>query len=201
MGFDIFFGIILLLGAFHGYRKGFANQVIQLSGIILGVVFSQPLAKALLPLADKYATAIPSPLRLPALSLASILTIWLLFTFVFSLMLMAYRKKVFGDNKPSSGDRFFGIGVGLAQASFFVLVGVFCVDHAPGIVRDMDLFKTQYDSSQVIETANRYHVVDQLIETKEVQQVRQSIGQIVHYYSDEADDMTENVASDLPTLR
>lgn len=182
MGLDVFFGVVVLLMALRGYSKGFANQMIQITGIVVGVIFAGQVADYLFPQIGKYMNPIPETLKMPILYFICMMTIWLVISVVCSTYLMRYRNKVFGENKPSGGDRFFGIGLGLAEGALVCLIMIYGIHLLPEGIRNLDLVKKQIDESGAIKTAAQYPVVEWGLQSKEAQQIWDNGAQIVHYF-------------------
>ncbi|MGL4460774.1 MAG: CvpA family protein, partial [Planctomycetia bacterium] len=131
MGFDVAAGLILLYAAYQGYRRGFAQQTLQLVGLVVGVMYGEALGGKLPPLADPHLTVVPEPLRPTLLFVAAVFVIWLAITMPGSIYLMWYRKKVFGENTPSLGDRLFGAGLGVAKGALAAAVLLHLMQQVP----------------------------------------------------------------------
>ena len=192
MAFDILFIILLLLMAVSGYRSGFASQMIQLTGLIVGFLFAGNVAQFLVPFVGPYLTRLPEQLRFPILYLICFFLIWLLISMICSICLMWYRKRVFGENKPSGGDRFFGTGLAIVKWAFVVMVAVYVLALLPENVRENNLYKSQYTGSQVVGTADKVQVVGHIVHTREFGQLRSNLGHIYNYFTEkqeEAGDM------------
>lgn len=179
MWFDVGFGVLFLIGAYRGFRIGFAQQMLQLTGLGLGLLFADPLARKLLPMLEKHLLAVPKPLHHPMLFLAVMFLIWLIITVPGSIYLAAYRKKVFGSNEPSLGDRAFGLGVGLAKAGLMAAFLVFTLNHLPKVAREHATFKEHYDKSRVVSAANRAQLIEQILATPEAQRLGDHLCEIL----------------------
>lgn len=181
MGFDIGLGIVLLWGAIQGYRKGFAQPAIQWTGILLGILLADPIARRLEPAAAPYLKALPEKLQTAILFLGLMFVIWLTFSITCSRYLAAFRKKAFGENKPSDGDRFFGVGFGVAKAAVFVLVFVFGINQLPDAIKTSDLFDQHYQDSKIIAAANQYPIIERLARSHEAEKLKEHLAAIAEY--------------------
>ncbi|MGL5094772.1 MAG: CvpA family protein, partial [Planctomycetia bacterium] len=168
MGFDVAAGLILLYAAYQGYRRGFAQQTLQLVGLVVGVMYGEALGGQLAPLADPHLTVVPEPLRPTLLFVAAVFVIWLAITMPGSIYLMWYRKKVFGENTPSLGDRLFGAGLGVAKGALAAAVLLHLMRQAPPeTMAKAGAVKEHYEQSTAVKIAAKQKIVDQLLATNE----------------------------------
>ncbi len=182
MGIDIVCGIALALMCWRAYRQGFARQVIQLCGLALGVMFAEPVGAKAAPLLQKYAPSMPDALRGPALALGALFVIWLGASTIGSILLVSYRKRVYGDTTPSLGDSVFGLAVGGLKAAFVVSLAVYAFDRLPDSVRTAKPVAEQVEASRGVKLAHDYKLIDRLVGTKEVRAVAQRMGELVEYF-------------------
>jgi uncharacterized membrane protein required for colicin V production len=197
MGFDAGFLIILLFGAVRGHRLGFARQVIGLAGLVIGILFGEPLAKFLLPSLTGNLEAFPQSVRLPILFVATWIGLWLLIVIAGCTYLKVYRQHVFGRNVPSPGDRYFGAGLGAAKAAVIVAIVVYAINHLPAAVRETQPIARHYHASKAIEIFNAARPVEIVLDLREMRRVRAHLAELVDYYrtSQEQQDSTANVAA------
>lgn len=173
MGFDIGFGILLLLGMLRGFRRGFARQMLTLVGLVLGILFCEPAAKQLLPQAAPHLNGIPDSLHLPLLTIGILLAILLGTLLAGSMYLTWYRTRAFGVDAPSFGDRLFGAGLGLVKAAVGVCFVCYLFDHLPLGLRQVEPLRSQYASSRGVQVAEEHHVIEQILQAPEMQHLKE----------------------------
>lgn len=204
MGFDILFAIVLLLGALRGHRLGFARQMIHLSGLVLGVLFAEPLGKFLLPWFAENLAAFPRTVHQPIMFVGTCLGIWVLSVVAGSLYLKAYRQHVFGRNVPSPGDRYFGAAMGAGKAAALVALLVYGLNLLPNAVRETQPIARHYAASKSIALANAAKPVEYLLGLREVRRVQLHLAELVRYYRTSQDEPAEHPsahADSAPPLR
>lgn len=184
MYFDIGFGVLLLVAGFRGYRRGFANQTIQIAALGAGILFADDIARSLLPkLNSQFPASIAEPLRLPLLYILSLLIIWLCISTIGAIYLAWYRNRVFGENIPSAGDRLFGLGLGLVKGCVGVAALVYAVNLIPkDFVDRFQPVRQQYDSSRGISIANENRIIDRALEFPEFHIFRERMETVVNHF-------------------
>ncbi|HVJ83465.1 MAG TPA: CvpA family protein [Planctomycetia bacterium] len=187
MGLDVFFGILLLIAGWRAYRQGFARQLIQLTGLALGVCFAEPVAAKLAPLAVKHVPDVPAPIQGPSLVLLALFVIWLAVSVSGSFVLASYRKRVYGDNSPSLGDSLFGLGIGAVKAAFVISLMVFGFDRLPESVRLIGPIEEQTRTSKGVHYAHEFRLIDRLIGTREVQAIGKRVQELVEFLRNSPD--------------
>lgn len=182
MAFDIVFGCLLLFGAWHGLRTGFAKILLNLTGILLGVVFAQPLSKFAVEQFGDRIESVPVEIRPSAAFMAALVVIWLGFWTIGSIFLSWYRKKVFGENVPSLPDRLLGIGLGVAEAAFVVSFLVGCWTFVPEGLRQNSTVLAHYQASKAIQAAGEYPFAEEVLHTEEVRRVKEHFRELLRHY-------------------
>jgi uncharacterized membrane protein required for colicin V production len=191
MGIDIVFGVIAVFLCWRAYGHGFARQLIQLTGLALGVCLAEPTAARVAPWASQHIKAIPSAIQGPVIVLGSMFLIWFVTSTIGSLMLATYRRSVYGDNLPSLGDRLFGVAIGAVKAAFLVSLIVFGFDQLPESVRTTSVVVEQTSKSRGVKLAHDYRMVERLVGTQEVQSIGKRMQQLVEYFREPKDEATE----------
>src|SRR5690606_22232937 len=87
MGFDIAIGIVLLLGAIRGFKKGFARQILTISSIVIAFVFAKTLAERLASPLAKFLQDYPDQISESIVYTGSLLGIFLTINLVGTLYL------------------------------------------------------------------------------------------------------------------
>jgi uncharacterized membrane protein required for colicin V production len=182
MFLDLVFGFLLLLGAARGFRQGFANQALHLAGIAFGLILAEPVTAQLWPYAGPRMTLIPEAARAPLLFFAVMAAIVLAILAAGASYLKWRRKTTFGENKPSLADRVFGVLPGVLKYAFLICLFAFAMGRLPGVAREISAVRSQLDSSVAVRLANRYRIVEKLLETEEFVRLRDNAGQLVRYY-------------------
>lgn len=182
MGIDIFFGIVLFIGAWRGYRRGFAEQMLLWAGLVVAFLFAEPIANWAAPKLGGKLTYFPEHLRPSVLYLAAIVVVWLAIYIAGSINLSVYRKRIYGENRPSRPDRILGFGMGAAQGALIVSLIAFLWVYVPQGIRESETVKKEYDASRGMKLAEEYRVVERVIDTEEVQRAWGHVRQIAEHY-------------------
>jgi hypothetical protein len=159
-----------------------ARQLIQLTGLAVGIGFAEPASQTAAPYAKQYLTAIPTPIQGPALVLAALIVIWMTISVIGSMYLAAYRRRVYGENSPSLGDGLFGVAIGFVKAAFLVSLMVFGFDQLPESARKLPPVEQEVAKSKGIQLAHDYRLVERLIGTHEVQSIGKRVQELVEYF-------------------
>jgi uncharacterized membrane protein required for colicin V production len=183
---DIVLGVLVLYSCWRGFRQGLARQLIQLTGLAVGIGFAEPAAQKAAPYAKQYLTAIPTPIQGPALVLAALIVIWMTISVIGSMYLAAYRRRVYGENSPSFGDSLFGVAIGFVKAAFMVSLMVFGFDQLPESARKLPPVEQEVAKSKGIQLAHDYRLVERLIGTQEVQSIGKRMQELVEYFRQSA---------------
>lgn len=182
MGFDVAFGIILLIYIFRGYRRGFAESITFWAGLIIAFMYAEPVAKWAEPIVGDKLTYFPAELRPSVLYLAAIVAIWILVYAIVSFNLSVYRRRIYGENKPSYPDRMLGMIAGAAQAAIMISILNFAWSYVPQSIRDQEAVQKDYEASRGVKLANEYHIVERVIDAEEVQKAWSHVRQIANHY-------------------
>ena len=181
MAFDVAGGIVVLLGLWLGWRKGFARQMLGLTGLIVGLVGANWFSALAAPLVDGW--DVPEEVRAAVLFLAVAVATWLAIVFVGSLLLRRWRDTTSDDGpKPSVGDRVFGglLGAVKGAAVFSLLLFVFY--RLPDSVQTAGGVQDQYAHSELVRLDRRVRFIEQVLATPEVKQTRRSLATVVEHY-------------------
>lgn len=182
MGFDIAIGIVLLLGAVRGFKKGFARQILTLTSLILAFVFAKPLAERLAgPLAGPL-EQFPEAVAESMVYTGSLLGLFLVVNLFGTLYLYVYRTRSLGVNAPSLQDRIVGVFVGVAVGGFIACVLISQVSRLPAMVRESDIVQTHFTGSRGVKLAMEYQISTRVWETPEVQRAYLHAGRLVEYF-------------------
>lgn len=182
MMFDVLFGVLLLFGAYHGAKSGFARICLNLTGVVLGVVLAETVVQFATPLLEPHLGAVAVTIRPSVLFLGSVFAVWLCCWILGSMYLRWYRVKIHGENTPSGPDRFLGIGLGLFEAAFVCGVIVWGWEMVPPTVRDAGWVKDQFAASQGVKFAGEYPYAGKLLETTEAQRVKDHLARLLDYF-------------------
>lgn len=198
MGIDIFFGIVLFIAAWRGYRRGFAEQMLLWAGLVVAFLFAEPIAKWSEPRIGAKLTYFPEHLRPSVLYLLAIVAVWLAIYITGSINLSVYRKRIYGENRPSRPDRILGFGMGAAQGALVVSILTFLWVYVPQSIRTSEAVQKEYAASRGVQFAEEYRVVERIIDTEEVQRAWGHVKQIAEHYRSAP---TKDTASDSVELR
>lgn len=184
MGFDVLFMILLGLGLLRGLKKGFARQMLTVTGIVAGVLFAETFCKELVAFAGDSVQKIPiaKEVQFPVFSFASLFLIWTLIVIVGSIYLKWYRTTVLYSIGPSAGDRLLGGLFGVVKGG--LTVGLFCYafDSAPDWLKKQSAIPTHRQASKGFKYASEYPIVEKLVATPEVQRFRDHFARILQHY-------------------
>lgn len=184
MGFDIFFLVVLGIGLLRGLRKGFARQMLTISGVVLGLMFAETFCREATAFFGDNIQKLPiaKEVQFPILCFASLFVIWTLVVLVGSIYLKWYRTTVLFTIGPSAGDRLLGGALGVAKAG--LVVGFFCLGYesTPGWIKNQSSLPAQREASKGFKLASEYPVADKLLETPEVLRFKDHFARILQHY-------------------
>lgn len=182
MAFDVAFGVMVLAGAWHGARTGFARIMLNVTGIVVGLLLAETLAKTLLPSLGPRLWGLPAPVTQSVLFVGSGVVIWLAIFALGSLWLMWYRTRVFGENRPSAPDRMLGVMLGTIEAALVAALVIFGWDLVPSAVRNASAVKSHYQESKVIKTLGEYQVIEKIVALPESQRLGEHLKTLASHF-------------------
>lgn len=197
---DGVFGFMLLLGAWHGLRSGFARILLNLTCLLLASVFAEPISKFASDQFSAQFESIPAAIRPSLVFLGSIVAVWFLCWTCGSMFLAWYRRRLFGENVPSLPDRVLGMGLGMAEAAMLIGLAVHYWPMVPGLIREAEPVKAQFDASKGVKLAHEYPFAERVIDLPEVRKVKEHLLAVLEHYRQPTKTASKEDL-DLPPLR
>lgn len=196
MGFDIAIGIVLLLGAIRGFKKGFARQILTISSIVIAFVFAKTLAERLASPLAKFLQDYPDQISESIVYTGSLLGIFLTINLVGTLYLYVYRTRTMGVNVPSVQDRIVGILVGVVVAGFVGCVLIAQYERLPSMIRENDAVQSHYTASHGVKLAQEHRIAARVWETPEVQRTYEHMGRLVSFFRPSVSESVQTSAAE-----
>lgn len=182
MWIDVAMGLVLALGALRGFRVGFAKPMVHLTGLVAGLLAAEPLSHWVAEHAGERLAFLPAAIRPAALFFACLVAMYAVLTLVGCSYLRWYRTQFLGENKPSFGDRFVGIGLGLVKGAIVIYIAAFGASRFVPALLHHESVREMIAASKGVPLLRRHQPIEWVLRTEHAQRVARHLGTLIDQF-------------------